>query len=331
MPTLFNNKSNKDLERDSYREAGDKSVVAVKIEQQSSLFVIEDDSKLPVSRYIGKTYNQGALTSDPVWQVSRVIYAGTEIVEEYANNGAFDQVFDDRFLLFTYKSALSIYFNGIDQYLDFSDSSGSFEIERTDQFSFGMWIKPGEVTGVKRLICNRSADIAGNKGFDVFLSDDTVNLFIGENSSGIWVSAGSLLHNEWQHIIVTYDGTQLASGINIYIDGILQAPTVNSDNISLDIAHTGPWFIGRNTAGSSYYHGYIDEVSMFMNKSLTQLEVDELYNNGTPHDLSSLAGITTWAPFGEGDTFPIVNDVVSGLSAVMVAMTSESFAKEVKI
>ena len=65
-------------------------LTSVRIEEKSS-----------VLKYIGETKIPNALTSDPVWRISRISKQGKEHVEESANSGRFDQVWDNRASLFS--------------------------------------------------------------------------------------------------------------------------------------------------------------------------------------------------------------------------------------
>lgn len=61
--------------------------------------ILTDDTSSCV-RYEGKAESTDALTSDPVWQIKRIVTLADSIEEIYADNGNFTQVWDDRETLF---------------------------------------------------------------------------------------------------------------------------------------------------------------------------------------------------------------------------------------
>jgi len=86
-------------------------------------------------------------------------------------------------------------------------------------------------------------------------------------------TASSVNNNQWHQIVWvrTYH-----SNMSVFVDGELDA-TLNSDpSDSLD--NTVPLKIGVGNAGS--YQGLLDEI-MFFNKSLTPIEISNIYNNLT--------------------------------------------------
>lgn len=88
------------------------------------------------------------------------------------------------------------------------------------------------------------------------------------------------LENKWSHWIVTYDGSEIDNGVNIYKDGSVIAMThstsgtytaMESDNTILEI--------GSLNNGTSKADGILDEV-FIMNVELTTANITKIYNNG---------------------------------------------------
>jgi hypothetical protein len=89
--------------------------------------------------------------------------------------------------------------------------------------------------------------------------------------------------NTWKHFVCTYDGGTVASGLNIYVNGVV------SDEITVDNYNAGGGsFLAtagspRMVIGSRYdaliYNPEIDLRTLnIYNKELTQLEVKQNYN-----------------------------------------------------
>jgi hypothetical protein len=114
---------------------------------------------------------------------------------------------------------------------------------------------------------------------------------------------------EWQHFVMTYDGSGTSAGIHIYVDGVKKddhhGSTGAFDRMRLTSSDLK---IGKGNNNS--YYGFIDEVSMFKTE-LSQANVTELYNLGNPGDISTssiAAHNIGWWRMGDGATFPTIPD-----------------------
>jgi uncharacterized protein (TIGR02145 family) len=115
---------------------------------------------------------------------------------------------------------------------------------------------------------------------------------------------GFLSSNQWNNLILVYDGTQTenTNRIKIYINNI---------NYPFNFSHTIPTYLGNqsnttffgargaNHAGLSiagFYDGKLDDIGIW-NRALTQQEITNLYNSQLPTQTSlCLPSITTNAP-----------------------------------
>jgi hypothetical protein len=83
----------------------------------------------------------------------------------------------------------------------------------------------------------------------------------------------------WHHVIVTYNGTSLASGVLLYVDGSVDAsPSILHDNLNGTILNGNNYTIARSRNGS-YLTGKLDEVVIY-DRVLTATEVAGRYNSG---------------------------------------------------
>lgn len=101
----------------------------------------------------------------------------------------------------------------------------------------------------------------------------------------------------WHHCVITRTGNDLA----FYADGVADGTGTNTD--SMDIAS---FRIGERTDGNWGLTGKIDEVAIF-SQALTATQVNQVYNNGRPGDLTSLSP-TNWWRLGE-DAFFVNNNI----------------------
>ena len=127
------------------------------------------------------------------------------------------------------------------------------------QWTIGFWLKPdGSLSGILSKI--KSDD--QRRGFEVLWSKGrlTAHLVNRWNLSAIEVSTKSETSaNQWQHVVITYDGSQKASGLHIYIDGMPVPLEIMSDSLDGSIETSKPLMIGRRDTGLGLY-GSLDEL-----------------------------------------------------------------------
>ena len=132
---------------------------------------------------------------------------------------------------------------------------------------------------------------------------------------------------EWALYTATYDGSGVAAGMKIYINGVESQDSAYQGGIynGMQIT-TSPLDLGNgNTNG---YVGDLDECSIY-NKQLSTAEIIEMYNLGNPNDLTTLttssANLIGWWRMGDGATFPTIPDASTNSNdATMVGMTADN-------
>jgi len=199
----------------------------------------------------------------------------------------------------------SMDFDGVDDYVDIGNN---INFDYNEAFSYSFWVNPDAVSGTDYLF----SKYASSRGILMyFTSPGTGNNFLYFNlyntNSGstatrkrIVTRTGSVIPpNTWTNIIVTYDGSGLASGITIYKNGVPQSITVVQDNLQNQTILTSQnAYISGNNFASSFYAGKQDEWAIF-NSELSAAEVLAIYNDGIPNDITSLSPIA-WYRFEEG-------------------------------
>ena len=138
-----------------------------------------------------------------------------------------------------------------------------------DEFTLACWVRPLDHTGT---LISRMTPVARGSGYYLHLQDGylQVNLVKRWLDDSVRVqSRDRLAMDEWHHVTMTYDGTRLASGIRLYVDGVEQALDVHLDSINQTFTTDQPFRIG---GGASSYTGMIDEVRVY-DRALTSDEV----------------------------------------------------------
>lgn len=119
--------------------------------------------------------------------------------------------------------------------------------------------------------------IVGKMGADDLHS--SIYFFIANNNAylrvydvtGAWIAvAAPIVANKWQHVVGTYDGTNL----RIYMDGALihtdsPVPTININTASVRIGGNGRW-------ATELFEGIIDNV-IYWTKGISSFDVKQLY------------------------------------------------------
>ena len=132
-----------------------------------------------------------------------------------------------------------------------------------DKFTLAAWIYPTSRTGA---IVTRAQDVSEGSGFGLYLNEGKVQA----NLVMRWLDDGARLEteralelNRWHHVMVTYDGTRLASGIRIYVDGVPEKSKVFLDDLNQDFEVKEPLRIGAGGGPENRFQGTIDDVRIY--------------------------------------------------------------------
>ncbi len=171
--------------------------------------------------------------------------------------------------------------------LVFFKGVGNFEIN--EPFSAGGWIKT-EKDGELQTIMGTSGDLISYwRGWDLLI--DSLNRPSVQMTS-YWphnymqvTSDVAIPKEEWFHVFFTYDGSGMASGLQLYVNGERTKISINQDNLYRTILHEWkpfygwkerPVIVGRSgrywTGENGVFTGSMDNLKIF-SKFLTPLEV----------------------------------------------------------
>lgn len=179
--------------------------------------------------------------------------------------------------------------NGSNEYLEAADSDDlSFGDGSTDSpFSGYCWL---DMDSANNLIIMGKYDtnrewsfrMIGNN-FTFFCYDNSAGAYIGrQDNTGI-----TGYQNEWILLSFSYDGSSTSAGIKIYINGRQVDNTNYSSGSYTAMENTdAPFRIGRVL--TLYGNGTYDEPGI-VNKELSAQEMVELYNNGSPRDITTVS------------------------------------------
>ena len=131
-------------------------------------------------------------------------------------------------------------FNGTNNYVALAAADSALDFTITSQFSVSFWMKSTKTSGLQ-VIAGNNADFVNNTapGWTVYTDDGYLYFQLDSaNGFGIGVLQASDLNTQvcngqWENVVVTYDGSEEASGLGISIDGA--APqTLDTSSSGLD-------------------------------------------------------------------------------------------------
>ncbi len=155
-----------------------------------------------------------------------------------------------------------------------------------DAFAVSAWIHPAGKNGT---IVSRMTPGPRGSGYYVHLEEGRiqVNLVKRWLDDSIRVETEQVLEaGRWYHVTMSYDGSRVADGIRVYVNGQSAKLRVHLDGINQTFASTEPLRVG---GGHSAFTGKIDEVRIY-DRALQSAEVALLATS------SSIAEILAIAP-----------------------------------
>jgi len=158
-----------------------------------------------------------------------------------------------------------------------------------DKFSLGTWIRPqGKKGGT---IFSRMTDVNRGAGWQVRLQQGKVQVNLVKRwlDDAIRVQTkGAVTPDQWHHLMVTYDGSRVAAGLKIYIDGKPQKLDVQLDGLNQDFKNEEPLRIGGGGGEGGNFHGLIDDVRIYK-KWLSSRQVAVIATADTIKDILTTA------------------------------------------
>lgn len=212
---------------------------------------------------------------------------------------------------------------------DFATGGNILSHECSTPFSFAFWTK---ITDRFNFILSKRDNTANSRGYSMYITSSgllEVCLCNTSGSSEILVYSDTVVYTaNWRHIVVSYTGSGLASGVSIVIDGVQDTTSVGSDTLGTNTIVNAAEFnlSGRTNGDSGAFEGSLYEVGAY-NKALSLVEAQEVYNSGVPEDLQTLstsADLTSYWKMGNGDTFPTLADNAGSNDLTMTNMAADN-------
>ncbi|MEX2594176.1 MAG: DUF1553 domain-containing protein [Anditalea sp.] len=177
-----------------------------------------------------------------------------------------------------------------DSYIDLGDDIGYFE--RNEPFAISIWLRTLK-DSLQGAVFSKSGGFAnGYRGYDLMLREDGR---LSATLSHTWPANAIEVHttdkipvDEWVHLVMSYDGSSKAKGLQIYLNGKPMELEIITDHLKRSILTYGKdketWGNpGNLRIGSrdneTLSEALVDEFSVF-DRRLSPVEISALY--GTP-------------------------------------------------
>ncbi len=157
----------------------------------------------------------------------------------------------------------------------FIDAGQAVRFESTNAFSYGAWIK---LRGKSGAVLSKMEEGPGYRGFDLMIADRKVEVHLVHKFPGNAIKVSGkdpLPTNTWTHLFITYNGSQKAAGLKVYVDGRAVPIDIPTDKLSATIATETPLLLGGRLKEFPF-QGDLDDVR-FYDRALTASEVSELF------------------------------------------------------
>ena len=152
--------------------------------------------------------------------------------------------------------------------------AGNFSTKQA--FSAAAWARPDKLEGNGTII-GRMDDPKGAQGWTLFHAAKNYGVYIiskWPDDAIKVVTTKNPARATWQHVTMTYDGSGKASGVKIYVDGVLAETRGEVDKLKTDTKAATPTRLGQRSQ-SEPFHGNIQDVFLYA-RTLAPTEVTTL-------------------------------------------------------
>jgi hypothetical protein len=145
----------------------------------------------------------------------------------------------------------------------YADAGNVGDFGFDDQFSLSLWVNPRKASGA---LVTRSVDEPQGEGYGIHLVNGKVQVHLTKRwlDDALRVETSNRLEpGHWHHIAVSYDGSRLAAGVKVYLDGVEAKTTTLLDELNQSFQTKEPLRIGSGGGPENRFDGLVDEVRVY--------------------------------------------------------------------
>mgnify|MGYP003149685957 CR=1 FL=1 len=213
----------------------------------------------------------------------------------------------------SFENVSSISLDGTDSYVNCGALNSIIGI---NTWSVSAWVNRDSGTTQMTIISLKENSFHGHD-FQINHREATGRFDVNVNGANAFRNDSvSLNDDQWYHVLVICDKGESSqpNKCKVYLDGV-QLSNISGTNMQQIPDTNNDVTIGMQLKGTTLpyqkffaWNGLIDEVA-FWDKVLSASEINDVYNGGTPGDLSSMSNLTNWWRMGD----------INGQSGVTIA------------
>lgn len=184
------------------------------------------------------------------------------------------------------KFGTAVTFDGTNDYVSIGDVA-KLSFERADIFSISLWYRASATSPTaQETLISKLQNTGRFAGWEIQVEGDAANdpyrWLLRADFAGnpaIHVEFPRSNDTNWHHVVVTYNGNLLASGVTPYVDGVPATKTVTSDTMASQTTDNAEKVnLGaRATTAANFLNGRLDNVRV-CGRVFTAFEVSRLYS-----------------------------------------------------
>jgi mono/diheme cytochrome c family protein len=148
------------------------------------------------------------------------------------------------------------------------------DFERDRPYSLALWVKLANPKQGGSILA-RMNDTDGYRGWDVWLEQGK----IGTHLVNSWpenaiksITRDALPPNQWNHVVINYNGSSKADGIQIFVNGVRQAVAPSNNTLTETIHTPVPLKIGQRHSGDKTPGTGVQDLRIY-NRELNEQEI----------------------------------------------------------
>jgi hypothetical protein len=209
-------------------------------------------------------------------------------------------------------------FDGVDDYIT-ANASTALDASSYSEITLSAWVNTAEFSptgSASKIITHTSIDDPNVQQYALSVQHDSALYFLAGTgqfeANGINVSSPVLFTNQWQHVIMTYDG----ESVSFYVNGILVFTKLENDNFPTSPTGAMVFSSIQSSQYNRLYNGLLDDITIY-NRALSPEEITQLYAVQSTGDPTAGGGNVTTGP---------LSNVPRGISYQAVARDAQGQA-----